>query len=195
MTSYLPISNLSFTSELLESAVHAQQLIHLNESELPPSVQSDFWAGMDKGQITLLGMYDLSAAFDTVDHAILLRRLEVSFGIRGVTLDWFACYLSGRSQQISVYDTLALSTFLGFFSGFWARTGSLSSVYCRPCYLDLWSVCICIRMLMICRFTDIFVLGSNTLHCSVSGVAQILLVNGCLLIGWNSSHRQLSWFA
>ena len=69
---------------------------------------------MDRGQITLLGMFDLSAAFDTVDHAILLRRLEVSFGIRGVALNWFASYLSGRSQQVSVHGTLALSTFLEY---------------------------------------------------------------------------------
>ena len=46
----------------------------------------DVLMAMDRGQITLLGMFDLSAAFDTVDHAILLRRLEVSFGIRGVAL-------------------------------------------------------------------------------------------------------------
>ena len=47
-------------------------------------------------------------------HAILLRRLEVSFGIRGVTLNWFASYLSGRSQQVSVPGTLALFIFLEY---------------------------------------------------------------------------------
>ena len=44
-------------------------------------VVSDVLTAMDRGQITLLGMFDLSAAFDTVDHAILLKRLDVSFGI------------------------------------------------------------------------------------------------------------------
>ena len=73
---------------------------YLNENELLPSVQSvyrqffstetavlkvvpDVLAAMDRGQITLLGMFDLSAAFDTVDHVILLKRLDVSLGIRG----------------------------------------------------------------------------------------------------------------
>ena len=77
-------------------------------------VVTDVLTAMDRGQITLLGMFDLSAAFDTVDHAILLRRLEVSFGIRGVALNWFASYLSGRIQQVSVHGTLALSTFLEY---------------------------------------------------------------------------------
>ena len=152
MASYRPISNLSFTSKLLERAVHAQLLIYLNENELLPSVQSayrqffstetavlkvvtDVLTAMDRGLITLLDMFDLSAAFDTVDHTILLRRLEVSFGIRGVALNWFASYLSGRSQQVSVHGTLALSTFLeyGMPQGFCARASSLSYVYCKSC--------------------------------------------------------------
>ena len=50
----------------------------------------------------------------TNDHAILLRWLEAGFGIRGVALNWFASYLSGRSQQVSVHGTLALSRFLEY---------------------------------------------------------------------------------
>ena len=65
-------------------------------------VVTDILAALDRGQISLLGMFDLSAAFDTVDHSILLRRLEISFGIRGAALGWFSSYLTGRSQQVSV---------------------------------------------------------------------------------------------
>ena len=60
-------------------------------------VVSDLLTAMDRRQITLLGMFDLSAAFDLVNHAILLKRLDVSFGIRGNALNWFVSYLSGRS--------------------------------------------------------------------------------------------------
>ena len=49
-----------------------------------------------------------------VDYAILLKRLDVSFGIRGNALNWFASYLSGRSQQVSVHGILASSFYLDF---------------------------------------------------------------------------------
>ena len=116
---------------MLERAVHAQLLLFLNDNELLPSVQSayrqffstetavlkvvtDILAALDRGQISLLGMFDLSAAFDTVDHSILLRRMEISFGIRGAALEWFSSYLTGRSQQVSVHNVMAMSVFLDY---------------------------------------------------------------------------------
>jgi len=45
-------------------------------------------------------LLDLSTAFDTVDHNILLTRLKVSFGIRGAALDWFQSYLTNRVECV-----------------------------------------------------------------------------------------------
>ena len=60
-------------------------------------------------------MFDLSAAFDTVDHrSILLRRLEISFRIRGSALECFSSYLTGRSQQVSVHNVMAMFVFLDY---------------------------------------------------------------------------------
>ena len=68
------------------------------------NVVTDILAALDRGHISLLGMFDLSAAFDTVDHSILLRRLEISFGIWGAALEWFSSYLTDRSQQVFVHN-------------------------------------------------------------------------------------------
>ena len=51
-------------------------------------------------QVTLLGLLDLSAAFDTVDHQILVERLRRTFGVDGSSLDWAISYLTGRTQFV-----------------------------------------------------------------------------------------------
>jgi len=52
------------------------------------------------GQVSVLCLLDLTAAFDTVDNQLLLHRLERQFGVRGVVLTWFSSYLTGRSFRV-----------------------------------------------------------------------------------------------
>ena len=98
-----PVSNLTFMSKVIERIVADRLLRYLHEYDLLPHRQSayrrhhstetallrvlsDIYAAADKQEVTLLGLLDLSAVFDCVDHDILLRRLRQSFGIGGVAL-------------------------------------------------------------------------------------------------------------
>ena len=56
----------------------------------------------DNGDLTVLCLLDLSAAFDSLDHEILLTRLSTSFGIRGVVLKWFRSYHTDRKFTIKL---------------------------------------------------------------------------------------------
>ena len=69
---------------------------------------------VDRGDSTALILLDLSAAFDTVEHSILLQRLQTSFGISENAHRWFQSYLSGRNVRrglnyvrlLPIYSTL-----------------------------------------------------------------------------------------
>jgi len=63
-------------------------------------VWSDMLNDADTRQVTLLGLLDLSAAFDCVDHDLLLQRLEHGFGLADV-LRWIHSFLSDRTQQVA----------------------------------------------------------------------------------------------
>ena len=49
-----------------------------------------------------MNLFDLSSAFDSIDHSILLQRLEITFGVSGTALEWFKSYLSNRHQAVVI---------------------------------------------------------------------------------------------
>ena len=131
LKNYRPVSNLSFVSKLTEKIILSQLFGHLTKNELFNPFQSAYRPGhstetallkvmndllhsLDKGKISLVTMLDLSAAFDTIDHTILLQRLEHVFGIRGTALSWFASYLSDRTQTVSIENFTSADSPLPF---------------------------------------------------------------------------------
>ena len=67
---------------------------------------------MDEGKLSVLVLLDLSAAFDTIDHDILLHRLQHVFGIQGTVLSWLRFYLTKRFEIVSTQGTHSDQTVL-----------------------------------------------------------------------------------
>ena len=109
-SNYRPDSNLSFISKIIEWCMLLQVSHHCEEYNLQPDYQSayrehyscktsilnvsnDLLWGMERQAITSLVALDLSAAFDMVNHDILLSILSNKYGIKGKALKWFDQYL------------------------------------------------------------------------------------------------------
>ena len=112
---YRPVSNLQFLSKLAEKAAQqavmarglfpelqsAYRRFHSTETA-SLRVDNDISLKMNKRHVTLLVFLDLSSAFDTIDHTVLLRRFEDKFVFCGTVLEWFRLHLSGRFQQVVI---------------------------------------------------------------------------------------------
>ena len=111
LSNYRPISKLSFISKILEKVVAQKIFSFLNSFNILNKFQSGFRAihstesallkvyngillTTDSGSCALLILLDLSAAFDTIDHGILIDRLENVVGLQGSVLSWLKSYLT-----------------------------------------------------------------------------------------------------
>ena len=110
--SYRPVSNIQFRSKIIELVMLRQLTEHIEECELAEPLQSaykrhhstetallriqtDILNAIDNQQGIMMVLLDLSAAFDTVDHSILLNRLRDDFGVTGLALRLIQSYLEG----------------------------------------------------------------------------------------------------
>lgn len=119
ISNYRPISNLTFLSKIIERVVYQQIHSLLTQNNLFNTFQSgfrphhstetalikvvnDILLNTDSSKTSVLVLLDLSAAFDTVDHNLLLDRLEKWVGLSGTVLNWFRSYLEDRDFFVSL---------------------------------------------------------------------------------------------
>uniref|UniRef100_A0A8C1SXW2 Reverse transcriptase domain-containing protein n=1 Tax=Cyprinus carpio TaxID=7962 RepID=A0A8C1SXW2_CYPCA len=119
MSNFRPISNLPFLSKILERTVAKQLKTHLCSNDLFEAFQSGFQSqhstetallkvtndillSADAGHLPILILLDITAAFDTINHTILLSRLESFLSITGTALSWLQSYLTDRQQFIYI---------------------------------------------------------------------------------------------
>ena len=119
LKNYRTVSNLSFVSKIIGKLVLSQLSDHLSANNLYNCFQSayrprhsaetallqivnDLLLALDDGNVSLLALLDLSAAFDTIDHSILFHRLHHDFGIQGTALGWFSSHLTNRTLSASI---------------------------------------------------------------------------------------------
>ena len=119
LANYRPILNLKVISKISEKvvAVCLQKYLEANQLNEPLQsaykpfhscetalvrVHNDILVAIDKRHCVMLLLLDLSVAFDTVDHDILLTRLHSKYSISGIALEWFCSYLTNRSQFVLI---------------------------------------------------------------------------------------------
>ena len=120
---YRTVSILSIISKVFEKVIYDQVEGYLSDNKLLYDFQSGFKRvfstdtclihlsdfirfQMDKGNLVGMVLLDLQKAFDTVDHGILLMKLE-SLGLHTDAVRWFRSYLSDRHQLVDVSGTLS----------------------------------------------------------------------------------------
>ena len=118
---YRPISNLPFLGKVLEKTVFHQLDAFLQNNKVHNKFQSGFRKGhstetalvkvindlrmsADNKFVSVLLLLDLTAAFDTIDHTILIQRLEHWVGLSGTALSWFHSYLTSRTYFVNLAD-------------------------------------------------------------------------------------------
>ena len=165
LSNFRPISNLNTIGKILERLALARLFPHISISPSSCPSQSAYrkfhstetallklttaiMETVDSGKITIITALDMYAAFDTLDHATLLHRLEHTFGLSGFVISWIRSYLANRSSFVKIdsssspFTTISTGVPQGSFLGphLFSKTNLYTFVYM---YIHLYICKLC----------------------------------------------------
>ena len=131
VSNYRPLSDISIFSKVLEKCAYVQLYDHLEENNLLIVNQSaykkhhscetallkicnDVLKTLDSSTNVIVVLLDFSAAFDTINHELLLKKLHNQYGIRGTALRWFKSYLDGRLLKVKIQHCVSKGRSLNY---------------------------------------------------------------------------------
>ena len=185
VTNYRPISLLITMSKILEKVVYVRVYNFLVETDQLYQSQYGFRSGhscqnaiselvgtilknQEENKLTIGVFIDLSKAFDTLSHDILLRKLH-KYGIRGTALDWFKSYLSDRSMRVKIQSNNGKIEYSSYHPlSYGTPQGS-------------------------CLGPLLFLIFINDLHYSVSHGTSLLFADDTTLLHSHKNLRYLKW--
>ena len=185
VTNYRPISLLITMSKILEKVIYVRVYNFLVETDQLYQSQYGFRSGhscqnaiselvgtilknQEENKLTIGVFIDLSKAFDTLSHDILLRKLH-KYGIRGTALDWFKSYLSDRSMRVKIQSNNGKIEYSSYHPlSYGTPQGS-------------------------CLGPLLFLIFINDLHYSVSYGTSLLFADDTTLLHSHKNLRYLKW--
>ena len=158
LKNFRPVSNLQFIGKVVERVVLKRLNEHLKSNDLDIPEQSaykkhfstetllvrltnDILIASDAKSATVVLLLDLSAAFDTVEHSVLLRILEKEIGLSGTVLKWFKSFLTSRTQRTRLGNAVSDDIIIMFGVPQGSVLGPvLFNLYIRSIYLTVKSL-------------------------------------------------------
>ena len=130
LNSHMDVNNMHEAMQSTYKKHHSTEIAFLY-------IKNDILNYIDQHKVVLLVLLDLSAAFNTIDHELLINRLSSRLGLTGCVLDWFRSYLKNRSQRVKLDTVLSDRTLLRYGVPQGSVLGPiLFSIYVLPlCYI------------------------------------------------------------
>ena len=178
----------------LSSYLSSHNLCNACQSEYRPvhnaltallKVVNDLFLSLDKGNMSVLAMLDISSAFDAIDHPILVHRLHADIGFTYSVLQWFSSYLTDRTHSVSLsYHCSAFATVQSSVPQYLVLGPNLFSIYIRPLSAIIVSHSIIhhsfaddlhLQMLPLIRYLSYFTICSHVYEMKMLGQLRMCL--------------------